>query len=257
MSKYIMVKQMLGLNTKNIGRRVIYFQEIDSTNEYAKRIALNEEEGTIIVADTQNSGYGRNSRSWASPKGGLWMSVILKPKTTPEHIVKTVFLGAVAVVETLERFGIDARIKWPNDVLVNEKKICGILTEGSFSEKEVYYIILGIGLNVNNPIPEELVGISTSISKVLGVRIPTEEVFKILVERLEHWYGEFLKGNDEKILQKWREKALLGRNVKIIMEDKEIGGKALDIDELGALILELEDGRREKILYGDVSLRFE
>ncbi len=82
-------------------------------------------------------------------------------------------------------------------------------------------------------------------------------MFKILVERLEHWYGEFLKGNDEKILQKWREKALLGRNVKIIMEDKEIGGKALDIDELGALILELEDGRREKILYGDVSLRFE
>ncbi|KUK16579.1 MAG: Biotin--protein ligase [Thermococcus sibiricus] len=252
-----MVKQMLGLNTKNIGRKVIYFQEIDSTNEYAKRIALDEEEGTIIVADTQKSGYGRKFRMWASPRGGLWMSVILKPKTTPDHIVKIVFLGAIAVVETLERFGIDARIKWPNDVLVNEKKICGILAEGSFSEREVYYIVLGIGLNVNNPIPEELLSTSTSISNVLGVQIPIEEIFRTIVERLEYWYEEFLRGNDEKILQKWREKALLKRDVKVIREEGEIRGKALDIDELGALILELEDGRKEKILYGDVSLRFE
>ena len=248
---------MFGLNTKIIGRRVIYFQEIDSTNEYAKRIALNEEEGTIIVADTQNSGYGRNSRSWASPKGGLWMSVILKPKTTPEHIVKTVFLGAVAVVETLERFGIDARIKWPNDVLVNEKKICGILAEGSFSERNAYYVILGIGLNVNNTIPEELSDTSTSISKVLGVKIPIEEVFRVLVGRLEYWYNEFLDGKYEKVLQKWKEKAILNREVRVIREEGEILGMAVDIDEHGALLLELRDGRKDKILYGDVSLRLE
>jgi len=248
---------MLGLNTKRIGRKVIYFQEIDSTNEYAKKIALHEDEGTIIIADTQKRGHGRKFRTWASPKGGLWMSVILKPKTTPEHIVKIVFLGAIAVVETLEQFGAEARIKWPNDVLVNEKKICGILAEGSFSEREVYYITLGIGLNVNNPIPEELLSTSTSISKVLGIQIPIEEIFKILVERLEYWYEEFLRGNDEEILQKWREKAILNREVRVIREEGEIQGKALDIDELGALILELKDGRKEKILYGDVSLRFE
>ncbi|USS40038.1 biotin--[acetyl-CoA-carboxylase] ligase [Thermococcus aggregans] len=249
---------MLGLNTKSIGRKVIYFQEIESTNEYAKKIAPHEDEGTIITADVQKRGYGRKFRTWMSPKGGLWMSVILKPKTTPEHIVKIVFLGAIAVVETLERFGVEAaKIKWPNDVLVNEKKICGILAEGSFSEREVYYVILGIGINVNNPIPEELLSTSTSISKVLGVEIPIEDVFKILVERLEYWYKEFLHGKDEKILQKWKEKAILNREVRVIREEGEIRGKAVDIDELGALILELEDGRKEKVLYGDVSLRFE
>lgn len=248
---------MLRLNTKRIGRKVIYFQEIDSTNEYAKKIALHEDEGTIIIADTQKRGYGRKFRTWESPKGGLWMSVILKPKTAPENIAKIIFLGAIAVVETLERFGVEARIKWPNDILVNEKKICGILAEGSFSEKEVYHVTLGIGLNVNNPIPEELLSTSTSISKVLGVQIPIEEIFKILVERLEYWYEEFLRGNDGKILQKWREKAILNREVKVIREEGEIRGKALGIDERGALILELKDGRKEKILYGDVSLRFE
>ena len=248
---------MLDLNTEHLGKKLIYFKEIESTNEYAKKIAPQEEEGTIIVADVQKRGYGRKFRNWKSPKGGIWMSLILKPKTTPEHIPKIVFLGAVAVVETLERFGVKARIKWPNDVLVNEKKICGILVEGNFSEKEVYYIVLGIGINVNNSLPQELVSTSTSLREVLGEEIPIIEVFKILVERLEHWYREFLAKKDALILQKWREKAILKREVKIITEEKTLTGKALDIDEFGALILEREDGKREKILYGDVSLRFE
>ena len=248
---------MLELNTQLIGKKIIYFKKIDSTNEYAKRIAAHEEEGTIIVADVQETGYGRKFRTWTSPQGGLWMSVILKPNTTPEHMIKLVFLGALAVVETLERLGIEGKIKWPNDVLVNEKKICGILVEGNFSEKEVYYIVLGIGINVNNPLPQELVSTSTSLREVLGVEIPIIEVFKILVERLEHWYREFLAEKDTLILQKWRENAILRREVKIITEDKTLTGKALDIDEFGALILEHEDGKREKILYGDVSLRFE
>ncbi|NJE26094.1 biotin--[acetyl-CoA-carboxylase] ligase [Thermococcus sp. MV5] len=246
---------MLELNTQLIGKKIIYFKKIDSTNEYAKRIAAHEEEGTIIVADVQETGYGRKFRTWASPQGGLWMSTILKPNTTPEHIIKLVFLGALAVVETLERLGIEGKIKWPNDVLVNEKKICGILVEGSFSEKDVYYIVLGIGMNVNNPLPQELVNSSTSLREVLGVKIPIIEVFKILVERLEHWYREFLAAKDTLILQKWRENAILRREVKIITEDKTLSGKALDIDEFGALILELEDGRKKRILYGDVSLR--
>ncbi|HIC98278.1 MAG TPA: biotin--[acetyl-CoA-carboxylase] ligase, partial [Pyrodictiaceae archaeon] len=142
---------MLNLNTKIIGRKVIYLQEIDSTNEFAKKIAPQEGEGTVIVADIQTKGRGRIMRTWSSPKGGLWMSVILKPN--PRHITKLVFISALAVVETLAEFGIEGKIKWPNDVLVSGKKICGILSEGRYSKSGIEYVILGLGINVNNKLP--------------------------------------------------------------------------------------------------------
>ncbi|AIF69175.1 hypothetical protein PAP_03780 [Palaeococcus pacificus DY20341] len=250
---------MIGLTTRVLGKKVIYFQEISSTNEYAKNIAMNEEEGTVIVADIQSRGHGRKARMWVSPKGGLWMSVILKPKLHPEHLTKLVFIGALAVVETLEAFGIEAKIKWPNDVLIEGKKVCGILAEGKYSESEIDYVVLGIGLNVNidkNDLPENIRMHSISLKEVLGAEIPIEEVFKVLIRRLEHWYAVFKEEKYEDILQKWREYAILGRKVRIIREEGEIEGVALGVDELGALIVETSTGKREKIIYGDVSLRY-
>lgn len=252
--------RMFGLDTKILGKKVIYFQKIDSTNEYAKRIAFQEDEGTIIVTDTQIRGYGRKFRAWASPKGGLWMSVILKPKIEPERLPKIVFVGALAVVEALRDLGVEARIKWPNDVLVNERKVCGILVEGKYSESEINYVVLGIGLNVNierNELPENIRSDSTSLSEVLGVKLPIEEVFKAVVRYLEHWYTLFLEGRYAEILDKWREySAVLGKKVRILSEEGGFEGVACDIDEFGALIVETANGKREKVIYGDVSLRY-
>lgn len=246
---------MIGLSTKILGRKIIYFQEVDSTNEYAKKRAAEEEEGTLIIADVQKKGHGRRSREWASPRGGIWMSIILKPDVHPRHLIKMVFMGAVAVVEALEVLGVEARIKWPNDILVNGKKICGILAEGKYSESEIEYVILGIGLNVNvesDALPPE----ATSLKEVLGVKLPLMEVFKLLMDRLEHWYNVFKKEEYDIILNRWRSYAILNRKVRIIHEEGEFEGIARDVGEDGALIVETLNGKREKVIYGDVSLRY-
>ncbi|NJE00214.1 biotin--[acetyl-CoA-carboxylase] ligase [Thermococcus sp. LS1] len=243
---------MPGPGSKLIGRKIVHLPEVDSTNEYAKLIALNEPEGTVVVADRQTAGKGRKGRTWASPEGGLWMSVILKPEAEPKHLPKLVFIGALAVVDTLWKFGIEAGIKWPNDVWINGRKICGVLTEGRIGE----FVILGIGLNVNNEIPEELKGMATSMKAVLGRRAELDEVLRVLIERLDGWYTVFLEGRYGEIISAVRERSLvLGREVKVIEEGIELVGKAVDIDDDGALILETSGGR-VRVLYGDVSLRF-
>lgn len=247
---------MLNLNTKIIGRKVIYLQEIDSTNEFAKKIAPQEGEGTVIVADIQTKGRGRKQRTWSSPKGGLWMSVILKPSVHSEHITKLVFISALAVVETLAEFGIEGKIKWPNDVLVSGKKICGILSEGRYSKSGIEYVILGLGINVNNKLPEELKDTATSMREILGFETSPIEVFKKLLGRLDSWYLIYLRGDYKEIINKWKMySATIGKRVRIITDKGEIIGIAIDIDENGALILKQDNGILKRIYYGDVSLR--
>ncbi|ALM74317.1 biotin--[acetyl-CoA-carboxylase] ligase [Thermococcus barophilus] len=248
---------MLNLNTKIIGRKIIYIQEVDSTNELAKEIAPQEKEGTVVVADIQRRGKGRKLRSWVSPKGGLWMSVILKPNVHPVHATKLVFVSALAVVETLAEFGIEGKIKWPNDVLVNGKKICGILSEGKYSMESVEYMVLGIGLNVNNEIPVDLLDVAISMKDVLGFRVPLVEVFRNLLERLDKWYLRYLDGQYSLILEEWKAySAVIGKEVRIVGDNEEIIGTAVDVSDDGSLIIALKDGTLKKIYYGDVSLRF-
>ncbi|CAB49071.1 biotin--[acetyl-CoA-carboxylase] ligase [Pyrococcus abyssi] len=236
---------MLGLKTSVIGRTIIYFQEVASTNDYAK--AENLEEGTVIVADRQIKGHGRLERKWESPEGGLWMSVVLTPRVSQEDLPKIVFLGALAVVETLREFSIDARIKWPNDVLVNYRKVAGVLVEAK-GEK----VILGIGLNVNNKVPDG----ATSMKQELGSEIPMLNVFKTLVKTLDSLYLKFLE-SPGKILERAKRSMILGVRVKVLSDGEvEAEGIAEDVDEFGRLIVRLDDGRVKKILYGDVSLRF-
>ncbi|ASJ15737.1 biotin--[acetyl-CoA-carboxylase] ligase [Thermococcus chitonophagus] len=234
---------MLGLKTSVIGKRVIYYQEISSTNDVAK--SLDVEEGTVIIADRQARGRGRLNREWISPEGGLWLSVVLKPKVEPQDIPKIVFLGAIGVVRMLEELSIPGRIKWPNDVLVNFKKISGILTE-KVGEK----VILGIGVNVNNDAPEN----GIAVKDVLNRKVDLVEAFKTLLENLDELYEIYLE-SPETIVELARELMILNVPVKVI-GDGEITGVAEGIDEDGRLILRLDSGEVRKILYGDVSLRF-
>ncbi len=231
-------------------RKVIFLRDVDSTNEYAKSIAPNEEDRTVVVAERQHRGRGRRGRYWESPEGGLWMSIILKPERH-ENLTLLVFASALAVVDTLEEFGIKGRIKWPNDILVNGRKICGILTEG----RSGHYVIIGIGLNVNNEIPEGLRRVATSMSLIKGSELSVFHVFRSLLKNLESWYGAYTSGRYEEILRETRERsAVLGREVRVV-NDVEIVGRAIDIDAEGALIVQTSSGI-VRVTYGDVSLRF-
>ncbi|WP_456368724.1 biotin--[acetyl-CoA-carboxylase] ligase [Thermococcus sp.] len=226
--------------------KLIELDEVDSTNEYAKRIAVNSPEGTVIVAKRQTAGKGRRGRSWKSPEGGLWLSVILKP---PRLDPRLVFVGALAVVDTLEDFGIPSGIKWPNDVWVGGRKIAGILTEG----KEGEYAILGIGLNVNNPAPEG-VDNATSMIYHTGKELPLNLVREKLLFHLGKWYEVYLD-RPTVLMDKVRERTfILGKIVKVEEEGRFIIGRAIDVLDDGSLILEV-GGELKRILYGDVSLR--
>ena len=230
-----------------IGIRIINLDETDSTNEYAKRIAPEVPEGTVVIAKRQTAGKGRKGRSWASPEGGLWMSVILKPQRVDPRLV---FVGALAVADTLSDFGLAPGIKWPNDVWVAGKKIAGILTEGKADE----YTVLGIGLNVNNPIPPELQRDAISMMELIGTPLPLDRVLERLLFHLNAWYRIFRERPDI-MMAKVRERTfILGRTVRIVEDDNVLIGRAVDVLDDGSLLLDI-DGQLRRILYGDVSLR--
>lgn len=230
-----------------VGVKVIQLDEVGSTNEYAKTIAHEAPEGTVVVAKRQTAGRGRKGRSWASPEGGIWMSVILKP---PRVDPRLAFVGALAVVDTLADFGISAGIKWPNDVWVGGRKVSGILAEGKAGE----YSILGIGLNVNNPIPEELKDNATSMMELIGSKLPLEKVLKRLLLHLDGWYRVFLERPDP-LMAKVRERTfILGKPVTVIEGEERISGIALDVLDDGSLLMDI-GGQLRRITYGDVSLR--
>lgn len=226
--------------------RIVRLDEVDSTNEYAKRLIPNVEEGTVVIARRQSSGKGRRGRKWASPEGGLWMSVVLKP---PEIDPRLVFVGALAVADTLEEFGIDAWVKWPNDVWVGERKISGTLTEA-----KIGFAIMGIGLNVNNDIPEELKGSAVSMRELLGEPVDLESLTQRVLSDLDRWYGVFLEDPLIVVEGVKIKTLLLGRTVRVLREDGELVGRAIDISDDGSLLLDV-DGQTVKVVYGDVSVR--
>lgn len=232
---------------KIVGGKVILLDEVSSTNDYAKRIAPEVPEGTVVVAKRQTAGRGRKGRSWASPEGGLWMSVVLKP---PRVDPRLVFVGALAVTDTLADFGISAGIKWPNDVWAGGRKVSGILAEGRGQE----YTVLGIGLNVNNSIPEELGEKAISMAELLGSEVPLERVLERLLRHLDGWYRVFLERPDL-LMTKVRESTfIIGMTVTVEEGNAKVTGRVLDVLEDGSLLLSAE-GKLTRVLYGDVSLR--
>jgi len=219
--------------------KIIKLDTIESTNEYAKKIASKCENFTIILAKKQRSGRGRLNRKWESPEGGLWISVILKPNFFSSLL--SLDMG-LAVLKTLKNFGIDSKLKWPNDLLVSEKKICGILLEKS-SEN----VIIGIGLNVN--ISKMNTENWTSMLMESKKRFNLEEVLDVLINNIKHYYDLYEKKEFSKLIEEWKQNSCtLGKNVMIETPSETIFGKAIDIDENGFLIL--DNGK--KINAGDV-----
>lgn len=251
-----------GLKTKLFGKRIIFLHKTGSTNDFAKELATHgAAEGTVVIAEEQTAGRGRLGRNWFSPKGGLYLSITLKPKLKASEAVKLVYVAGLAVAEALhELYGLKTETKWPNDVLVDGKKICGILTEMSTSGEKVNFAILGIGINANvslRAFPKELQTHVTSLKNELDGKIILEELFRVVLEKLEENYASFLKEGFVSILEKWKSYAsFLGKSVEVTDATQKFHGLALDVDHEGALIIRLEDGTVKRIFSGDVTLRF-
>jgi len=263
-----------GLETEVIGKDIRYFDEIDSTNNYAKRIAYDGcKEGTVIVADCQTAGRGRLGRSWLSSAGkGIWMSVILKPRIAPEDVQIITLAASVAVCRAIAAVtGIHAEIKWPNDVVLDGKKLCGILTEMNTEIEQVNFLVLGIGINVNHgeeDFPDDIRNIATSLKAFTRIGYKDagdkgeERVFsrssiirRILLE-LEDVYGKINSGLTDEIIEEWKNySATLGRTVRITGRNCEYTGVARDVTSNGRLVVDCTDGITREVVSGEVSVR--
>lgn len=249
------------LNTKFLGRKIYYYDSIDSTNNKAKKIALEETEGTVVIAEQQIEGKGRLGRKWISPSGkGIWMSLILKPDVEPYNVGSITLLGAASVYKALENMDIESQIKWPNDILIDGKKISGILTEMNAELNLINYLVMGIGININldkEDLPEELKNKATSIKIGQGQIIDRKKLLANILNEFERLYVSFInEGNNSKAIGICRENsATIGKEVKIVQGKKEKIGKALDINNKGELVVEFKDGNIQNIFAGEVSVR--
>jgi BirA family biotin operon repressor/biotin-[acetyl-CoA-carboxylase] ligase len=212
-------------------------------------------EGTVVIALEQRLGRGRMNRTWFSPKGGLWFSLLLRPSIPPKDLHKLTLLLGVAVATTLVSFGVKASLKWPNDILIDHKKVCGILLEASTDTDRVEYVIAGVGMNVNNSLAdfsEEIRNLAISLKEVMGTKIDRAELFSRLLKNIEDLYLEASERGFSSVISIWRSlSCTLGQMVEVHLLTGTLTGLALDIDEDGSLILKCEDGVR-KVYSGDV-----
>lgn len=246
---------------KLIGSEILFFKEIDSTNIYARQRALEgAAEGLVILADAQSQGKGRRGRNWVSPLGvNVYFSVILRPAISIEKIPLLTLMAGVASARALQNItDLEIKIKWPNDLLISEKKVAGILTE---AEPGQGFVILGIGVNVNWPraeMPEELRQVATSLYAERGIKFSRAIVAQKLFEDLEEEYMLFLqKGFSPRLRREWEKYSLIKQRwVTIKLGEKEYHGRALGLDEDGALLVQDGEGRVGRFIAGEVSLRF-
>ena len=244
-----------------VGQEIEYFESTDSTNNRIRSFAENgRKEGLLAVAEEQTGGKGRWGRNWVSPKEtGIWISLLLRPQIEPQKASMVTILAALALVKAIKRtIDLDVQIKWPNDVIINGKKVCGILTEMSAELEAIHYIIVGIGINANTEqFDEEIMDRATSIYLESGKKIKRAKLIAEFCQEFEQLYEIFIERGDLEIVKEEYESCLIniGKTVKIIKNKQELIRKAIGINELGELIVEDDKGTRETVFSGEVSVR--
>jgi len=245
-----------GLDTRIIGREILYFPSVTSTNDVAKaRASEGAGDGLVVIAGEQTAGKGRLKRRWQTPAGNIALSVVLRPKTA--ILPSMIMLASLAVVRSTEAVtGLKAGIKWPNDVLINGKKVCGILIENDFRSREVNYCVIGIGINVALK-PESVSEIqypATSLSAEAGRDISRPDVIRRLLAEMDELY--FSLSSSGSVFGEWRDRLVtLGTEVRVIAGDTVYEGIAESAAEDGSLLVRDKDGKLVKIVAGDVTLR--
>ncbi len=243
------------LNTKFIGKKIYYFDAIASTMEAAMQLGIQgANEGTIILAESQTKGKGRLGRNWFSPKyKGIYLSLILRPKILPSQASILTFLSAISVCEAIKEItGMDTQIKWPNDIMLANKKAGGILTELNAEMDKVNFVIIGIGLNINND-KKTLLSLATSLREHKKEPVSRIGILQELLRKIEANYLLLQHKGSRPIVEKWREHSItLGKRVKVYCQKEHVEGEALDVDIDGGLLIRKDSGITEKVMAGDV-----
>ncbi len=249
--------------TKWLGKNISHYDVIDSTNRKAKELAeAGCQHGSVVVALEQSEGRGRLGRSWNSEHGaGVYMSMVLRPKLPAEKAPMLTLVTALAVAKAIEALGKDCGIhpfiKWPNDIVIRGKKVCGILTEMSAVKNWIDYVVIGIGINVHNrEFPKEIEHMASSLELEFGTGVSRERVFELVLYAFEHYYELFLREEDLSLLREEYQQmsANKGRSVRVLDPNGEYGGVARGITELGELVVDTGEGTKY-VSSGEVSVR--
>ncbi len=239
-----------------IGNTIEVFDEIDSTNEQAKKIAKNASDGTIVAANVQTKGKGRRGRGFESKKGGMYFSIILKPDVAIEEVPFITQMTACSIYKALSEMGVNTLIKWPNDIILNDKKLCGILCEMSCEIDYLSYVVAGIGINMKKVDFEEEVGkIATSLEQE-GYELDNLGLFWNILKNFDHFYQKYIIHDYDEMLDILRANShILNKDIEILTSNEIKKARSKDIDEKGFLVVEYEKGDIEHINYGEVSVR--
>lgn len=253
------------LKTDRFGRSIYYHKETGSTNDLAKKLALEgAEEGTVVIAEEQKEGRGRLQRKWISPYGGIWFSIILRPKINPVDASKITLLAAVVTADAIvDLAGLKVKIKWPNDLLVEGKKLAGILTEMDAEFDKINFLVLGIGINANFDLemfPSDFRDKITSLKTQLNKNMDRKILLADILNKLEKNYLDFLNGPIEnsfsKIIQsRWNQlDGMAGNNIKVMISGEVVEGIASGINDQGGLIIKTTKGETKHLYAGEVTI---
>lgn len=250
------------LNTKYIGKDIYIFNEVMSTNTLAKFLSMNGVgNGAVVISEKQTKARGRSGKNWESPLGGVWLSIILNPNVNHSKIPLITLATGVAVENTLKRIGVkNAEIKWPNDILIHGKKVCGILTEAITSFNTIESVIIGVGIDANISIenfPEELRENMTTLNDEIGEKVDENLLIKLFLEEFEKISEQFINEEYETILKEWRKNSYtIGKIVEVHEPfSKPYDGYVLGISRDGSLVVEKIDGTLEKVISGECIIK--
>ncbi len=243
-------------------RQVLFYEQLESTNETATALSVDKdiEGGVVILTDAQSRGKGRLGRTWVSPPGAnIYMSIILKPELSPKDSTLLTLLAAVASATALRKAsGLAVSIKWPNDLMIADKKAGGILTEVRFEPDKIKVAVIGIGINVNiekKDFPDEIKNIATSLKEETGQAYARSNIIVLLLKEIEAWYKLLMKKGRGPLLEEWNElSCTIGKRVTVSSSKEVFAGKAEGIDEEGLLMIRLQSGVLKKVTAGDVTI---
>ena len=235
-------------------RTLMRFDAVDSTNEVAKLLlGQTAKEGTVILAKRQGAGRGRHGRAWASPPGGLYVSLVLEPE--PQHVQTLGLLAGIPVVKALRHYGVFANLKWPNDVMFLEKKIGGILSEGVY-RRETFYTVIGIGVNTGidlERLPEDVRARATSVKREVAEYVDNDDFLEYMLRHFEDIVSRYRMGTRDLLVKDYRGLCVtIGKDVVVTTPEGTIRGRGYDITPLGALVVMDKDGRKTEIVDGTV-----
>ncbi len=252
------------LHTRMIGKTICYFDQIGSTNKKAKEIAAaGDGHGTVVISEEQTEGRGRLGRNWSSPKRkGIWMSILVRPDIIPTDATKMTQITAASIYKALSDMKIETQIKWPNDIILNEKKVCGILTEMSSEMMQINYMVIGIGINVNQnqeDIPDDIREKATSLKIETGKDVDRKELVGRILNHFEYFYDDFvIRGDISEALEICTDKSILiGKKIRVIRKQETLEREAIGLTEEGELVVKDEHGNTSVVVSGEVSVRGE